>query len=81
MGIVLAASSRKQVRQRMRFIALIGALSLSVLWLTSCGGGGGGGGGGGNPGTPKGTYTITINATTGGSAPTTGSTSIQLTVN
>jgi len=42
-----------------------------LLFVSACGGGngggGGGGGGGGNtdPGTPKGTYNITVTATSG----------------
>jgi len=53
-------------------------LGISTIWLASCGGG--------NTlssktgGTPKGTYTVTINATTGGAAPITGQTTFQLVV-
>lgn len=38
-----------------------------LLFLGACGGssGGGGGGGGGNPGTPAGTYTVTVTGTSG----------------
>jgi hypothetical protein len=44
------------------------AIFFSALVWVSCGGGlqgGGGGGGSGSPGTPPGTYTITLSATTG----------------
>jgi hypothetical protein len=42
-------------------------LFFGVLACVSCGGGlqGNGGGGGGSPGTPSGTYNITITATSG----------------
>ena len=55
----------------------LAALLLAVM-LAACGGGGGGGGGGGapsNPGTPAGTYNLTVNATY-----TSGSTTVQHTM-
>jgi hypothetical protein len=57
---------RKSLRLRalLFFVTLITLLGLTV----SCGGGLQGGGGGGNPGTPIGTYTITVNATSGQAA-------------
>ena len=42
-----------------------GLLGLFLALLAACGGGGGGGGGPTNPGTPTGTYTITIAGTAG----------------
>jgi hypothetical protein len=56
--------------RRRKWRSLIGAFVLLVAFaggLVSCGGssGGGGGGGGGNPGTPAGTYTITVTGTSG----------------
>ena len=54
----------------MRLLGLIVVLGFSTLWLGSCGGSGGGGNTvPPNPGTPAGTYTVTINATTGGASP------------
>jgi hypothetical protein len=52
------------LRALLFFVTLITLLGLMV----SCGGGLQGGGGGGNPGTPIGTYTITVNATSGQAA-------------
>ena len=48
-------------------------------WMGACGGSGGGGGHK-DPGTPAGNYTVTVNATTGGASPLTGSTSFALVV-
>jgi subtilase family serine protease len=72
-GVVLAGASRKRPA---RMLGLIVVLGLSTLWLGSCGGSSSGGG----VGTPAGTSTITIKATTGGASPLTGSTTIQLIV-
>jgi subtilase family serine protease len=47
-------------RQRRRSVPLLPAAVLLAALAMSCGGGGGGGGGGGNPGTPAGTYTLTV---------------------
>ncbi len=67
-GIVFAAGSRTR---GLRLLSLIMVLGFSTLWLGSCGGSGGGGTTTPpNPGTPAGTYTVTISATTG--APTGG---------
>jgi hypothetical protein len=46
----------------MRFLGLIIILGLSTLWLASCGGGSGGTK---DPGTPTGSYTITVSAISG----------------
>jgi hypothetical protein len=78
-GIFLIAGSGRRSRG-MRLLGLIIVLGFSTLSLTSCGGGSGSGGGSSNPGTPAGNYTITVNATTGGSSPTTGSTTFTLVV-
>jgi hypothetical protein len=62
-GIVLAAGSRTQ---SFRLLSLIVVLGFSTLWLGSCGGSGGGGSTTPpNPGTPPGSYAVTISATTG----------------
>ena len=74
LGIVFLAGSK---RRGVRMLSLMIVLGCSTLWVSSCGGGGGGQK---NPGTPAGSYTVTVNATTGGSAPITASTSIALTV-
>jgi subtilase family serine protease len=66
-GIVFAAGSRNR---GLRLLSLIMVLGFSTLWLGSCGGSGGGGTKTvTNPGTPAGSYVVTINATTGGTNP------------
>ncbi|MGA9545729.1 MAG: protease pro-enzyme activation domain-containing protein [Candidatus Sulfotelmatobacter sp.] len=66
-GIVFAAGSRTR---GLRLLSLIVVLGFSTLWLGSCGGSGGGGTTTPpNAGTPPGSYTVTINATTGGTNP------------
>ncbi len=64
--LVLAASER---RRRLAF----GLIVVCVLLAGACGGGGAAGGGGGGPtaGTPAGTFTLTVTATTGGLTHTT----------
>jgi hypothetical protein len=67
-GVIFIAGSRKRSVGAMRVLGLITVLGASTLWMASCGGSSGGGGGTGNPGTPKGTYTITVtgSSTSGG---------------
>jgi len=53
-------------------LAALGAALLLMLALLGCGGGGGGAGGGGGgstPGTPAGTYALTVTATVGSGSP------------
>ena len=56
-------------RQRRRSVPLLAGTVLLAAIVLSCGGGGGSSGGGGstvtNPGTPKGTYTLTVTGTSG----------------
>jgi len=78
LGIVLTLGSKKRAARGVRLLSFIVVLGLSTLRLAACGGGVGGGGTG-SPGTPKGTYTVTVNATTG-TVPGTPAT-ITLTVN
>ncbi len=73
LGIVFTAGSRRSLRG-LRFLGLIVVLGFSTLWLASCGGSSGSTS---NPGTPKGSYTITV---TGTSGTTTVSSSFQLVV-
>lgn len=80
LGILFAAGSKRTPRG-LRMLSMIVVLGLSTMWLGACGGGNGGGGGNPDPGTPKGNYTLTINATTGGTNPVTGTTTVALTVN
>jgi len=78
LGIMFTAGSRKRSLRAVRMLGLIVVLGVSTLWLGSCGGSNNSSTATG--GTPKGTYSITVNATTGGAAPITGSTTFQLTV-
>jgi subtilase family serine protease len=66
-GIVLAAGSRTR---GLRLLSLILVLGFSTLWLGACGSSGGNNTPK-NPGTPPGTYALTIKATTGGANPVT----------
>lgn len=80
-GIVFVAGSRTR---GLRLLTLIVVLGFSTLWLGSCGGSSSSNTSPKNPGTPTGTYTVTISATTGGASPVTNSNvpfTIQLVVN
>lgn len=77
LGIVFTFGSRRRSLRGMRMLGLIMVLGFSTLWLGSCGGNNSSSS---NPGTPKGPYTITISATTGGTNPVTGTTTFTLQV-
>jgi len=64
LGIVFTAGSRRRSLRGMRFLGLIVVLGFSTLWLASCGGSSNNNNPG-NQGTTKGSYTITVNATSG----------------
>jgi hypothetical protein len=71
-GIVMAfAGARKTGRRRKRLSVRLAVLSLLLGILVACGGGssggaaGGGASGAGHPGTPTGSYTITVNGAVG----------------
>jgi subtilase family serine protease len=79
-GVVFVAGTRTR---GLRLLSLIVVLGFSTLWLGSCGGSSSNTSPK-NPGTPTGTYTVTIGATTGGASPVTNSNApftIQLVVN
>ncbi len=78
LGIVFTVGARKRSLRGMRLLGLIMVLGLSTLWLESCGGSNNGSTS--TVGTPKSTYIVTVNATTGGAVPITGSTMFKLTV-
>jgi subtilase family serine protease len=79
-GIVFAFGSPKGTKLRgMRMLGLMMVLGFSTLWLGSCSGSNNNSSS--NPGTPAGSYTIMVNATTGGTIPVTSSTTFTLTVN
>lgn len=78
-GIVLTFSVRKRSYGTLRILALVIGLGFSTLWMASCGGTSGGGSNS-NPGTPVGSSTVVVNATTGGANPITSSLTFTLTV-
>jgi len=59
-----------------RLLGLIVALGFSTLWLAACGGGSSNK----NPGTTKGSYTVKLSATSGGTNPVSNSTQVTLIV-
>ncbi|HEY6766178.1 MAG TPA: S53 family peptidase [Candidatus Sulfotelmatobacter sp.] len=77
-GIFFVAGSKGRSSGCARMLILVGALGFSSLWLTSCGGTTSHSNA--NPGTPAGTSTITVNATTGGANPITSSLQFNLVV-
>jgi subtilase family serine protease len=68
LGIFFTFGSKQRSYKAMRLLGLIAVLSVSTMWMASCGGSGGGSTS--NPGTPKGTYTITASGASGGSTAT-----------
>ena len=78
LGIVFVTGSRKRSARGVRFLALLMVLGFSTVWLGSCGGSSSSTK---DPGTPTGTYTITVTGTaTINSAPVNRQTTIQLVV-
>jgi subtilase family serine protease len=63
LGIVFVASSRKRTPRSVRFLGLLMVLGLSTIWLGSCGGSSSSSTK--DPGTPTGSYTITVTGTSG----------------
>jgi len=81
LGILFTASSRKRSLRGLRIVGLILAVGASTLGMSACGGSGGGGGGTHDAGTPPGSYSIGVSATTGGTNPVSASTTFTLQVN
>ena len=77
LGLVVTIGARKRSLGAMRMLALIALLGVSALWMASCGGSSSSNK---NPGTPTGSYPITVNATTGGASPLTSTLKFTLTV-
>lgn len=77
LGIVFTAGSRKRAARSLRFLSLIVVLGFSTIWLASCSSNSSSSH---NPGTPAGSYSVTVNATTGGVNPVTGSVTLTLVV-
>lgn len=65
-GIAVTIGGRRRSLSAMRMLVLITLLSLSALWMASCGGSSSSNS---NPGTPAGSYPVTVSATTGGASP------------
>ncbi len=74
-GIVFLFDSRRRSAGSLRMLAMIVVLSLSTLWMASCGGTSSIK----DPGTPTGSFPFTVKATTGGGAALTSS--LQFTLN
>ncbi len=77
LGFASMTRNKKRTLRRVRFLSLIAVLALSTIWMPACGGGSSTPS---NPGTPAGTSTITVTATTGGTTPLTHPTAVTLTV-
>jgi subtilase family serine protease len=75
-GIVFLFDSRRRSPGSLRMLAMLVMLSLSTMWITSCGGTSSNK----NPGTPTGSFPFTVNATTGGGAALTSSVKFTLSV-
>jgi hypothetical protein len=58
--IGLGFGSASLRRRKLRGVMLFGVILCGLIASSGCGGGSGSGGGGGNPGTPAGSYTVTI---------------------
>ncbi|MGA8433120.1 MAG: S53 family peptidase [Candidatus Sulfotelmatobacter sp.] len=76
--IFMAVSWKGSGRGAMRMLTLVVALGFSTLWLSSCGGSTSSSNS--NPGTPAGSSTVTVSATTGGANPITNSFKFTLVV-
>jgi subtilase family serine protease len=76
LGLVVSAGNRKRRLSVVRVLSLVGVLALSTLWMSACGGSSTPR----NPGTPTGTSTVTVTATTGGATALTHNVPITLTV-
>ena len=79
LGLALTAGSRQRAARSVRLLSLIVVLGFSTLGLGGCGNSSSSSNQSG--GTAKGNYTLTINATTGGSTPIVNSTIVALQVN
>jgi hypothetical protein len=77
LGVLIAAGQRKPTARGMRLLGLIMVLGFSTLWLAACGGSSSSNK---NPGTTKGTYTVKLSATSGGTNPISNSTQVTLIV-
>jgi subtilase family serine protease len=76
-GIIFTAGSRKRAARGLRFLSLIVVLGFSTLWLSSCSSNSSSTH---NPGTPAGSYSVSVTASTGGANPVTATTTVTLMV-
>ncbi|MGA8492305.1 MAG: protease pro-enzyme activation domain-containing protein [Terriglobales bacterium] len=76
-GLLISTENRKRGWHRVRLLSLLLVLALSTLWMPACGGSSGQPS---NPGTPAGTSTVTVSATTGGTSALTHTATVTLTV-
>jgi subtilase family serine protease len=76
-GIIFTAGSRKRTARGLRYLSLIVVLGFSTLWLSSCSSNSSSTR---NPGTPAGSYSVSVTASTGGANPVTASTTVTLVV-
>jgi hypothetical protein len=77
LGLVLTLGSRRPAARGVRVLSWFLVLGVATLSLSSCAGSSSTK----SPGTPKGTYPITVNASTGGNNPLSSSINFKLTVN
>jgi hypothetical protein len=77
LGLVLSTGNGKRRWRGVRTLSLILFLALSTLWMPACGGGSSAPR---NPGTPIGTSTVTVTATSAGTPALTHHATITLTV-
>jgi hypothetical protein len=76
-GLLITRGNRKRELRGTRLLSLIAVLALSTLWMPACGGGSSKPS---NPGTPAGTSSVIVTATTGGTSALTHTTTVTLTV-
>jgi hypothetical protein len=79
LGIVVIGGRRRRSQRSVRVLGMMVVLGLSTLWLSSCANSSNGSSN--SPGTPKGSYTITITATSAaGTTPASGQVRVTLQV-
>lgn len=76
-GLLITTGNRKRGLRGARLLSLVAVLALSTLWMPACGGGSSKPS---NPGTPAGTSSVIVTATTGGTSALTHTTTVTLTV-
>lgn len=77
LGLMVSAGNRKRRLRAVRLSGLMAVLALSTLWMPACGGGNSTVS---NPGTPTGTSSVVVMATTGGTSALSHTVTVTLTV-